>query len=268
MGFCFFNNVAIAAAHARTLGAHRVAIVDFDVHHGNGTQHIFGSNPHVLYTSTHQYPFYPGTGAADETGVGAGLGVTVNLPLEAGAVDEDYQIVFAEVALPVLRQFKPDPCWCRPASTPTNAIRSRTCPDLPLPARDLQRALDLPHVRPAGLPLAGRGAQQLGRRAARLRRRLAQQPPRLPSVGPSRAAAMAGRPLLVGDPWPRATPAGLGREGARGRAARAAQGSVGAGRKRESSAATSLAQVLARGSGRAFEPERKAIPCRAPGIRV
>jgi acetoin utilization deacetylase AcuC-like enzyme len=108
MGFCFYNNVAVAAAHARTAGAHRVAIVDYDVHHGNGTQHMFESNPNVLYISTHQYPFYPGTGAVDETGVGAGAGFTVNLPLEAGAVDEDYRTVFDEVAIPVLRQFKPD----------------------------------------------------------------------------------------------------------------------------------------------------------------
>jgi len=107
MGFCFYNNVAVAAAHARALGAQRVAIVDYDVHHGNGTQHMFESNPDVLYVSTHQYPFYPGTGAADEVGVGAGGGFTVNLPMEAGAVDEDYRVVFAEVVLPVLRQFKP-----------------------------------------------------------------------------------------------------------------------------------------------------------------
>jgi acetoin utilization deacetylase AcuC-like enzyme len=108
MGFCFYNNIAIAAAHARTLGAHRVAIVDYDVHHGNGTQHMFESNPDVLYVSTHQFPFYPGTGAVDEVGVGAGGGFTVNLPLAAGATDEDYRTVFAEIALPVLRQFKPD----------------------------------------------------------------------------------------------------------------------------------------------------------------
>jgi acetoin utilization deacetylase AcuC-like enzyme len=108
MGFCLFNNVAVAAAHARTLGAHRVAIVDYDVHHGNGTQHIFETNPNVLYASTHQFPFYPGTGAADEIGVGSGGGFTVNLPLERGAVSEDYRLVFAEVVLPVVRQFKPD----------------------------------------------------------------------------------------------------------------------------------------------------------------
>jgi acetoin utilization deacetylase AcuC-like enzyme len=107
MGFCLYNNVAVAAAHARSLGADRVAIVDYDVHHGNGTQHIFERDAHVLYVSTHQYPFYPGTGAANEVGEGAGAGFTVNLPLEAGAVNEDYRIAFAEVVLPILRQFKP-----------------------------------------------------------------------------------------------------------------------------------------------------------------
>jgi acetoin utilization deacetylase AcuC-like enzyme len=108
MGFCIYNNVAIAAAHARTVGARRVAIVDYDVHHGNGTQHTFDADPNVLYVSTHQYPFYPGTGAAGDVGEQAGRGYTVNLPLEAGAIGEDYRLVFAEVVLPVVRQFKPD----------------------------------------------------------------------------------------------------------------------------------------------------------------
>jgi acetoin utilization deacetylase AcuC-like enzyme len=108
MGFCFFNNVAVGAAHARASGAAKVAIVDYDVHHGNGTQHIFEADPHVLYISTHQFPYYPGTGAADEIGRGPGRGFTVNLPLEVGAVDADYQIVFNEVLVPVLRQFEPD----------------------------------------------------------------------------------------------------------------------------------------------------------------
>lgn len=107
MGFCLYNNVAVAAAHARALGAGRVAIVDYDVHHGNGTQHAFEADPHVLYISTHQYPFYPGTGAAGEVGTGAGAGFTINLPLEAGAVDEDYQLVFDTLVLPALRQFRP-----------------------------------------------------------------------------------------------------------------------------------------------------------------
>src|SRR5215471_1335046 len=108
MGFCLFNNVAVAAAHARTLGASRVAIVDYDVHHGNGTQHVFELDPAVLYCSVHQYPYYPGTGAATEIGSGAGRGFTVNLPLEGGAADDDYRLAFEEVVTPVLWQFKPD----------------------------------------------------------------------------------------------------------------------------------------------------------------
>ena len=108
MGFCFYNNVAVAAAHARALGARRVAIIDYDVHHGNGTQHIFEADPNVLYISTHQSPYYPGTGAADEVGVGDGAGRTVNIPMELGSTDEDYRLVFEQVILPVLHQFEPE----------------------------------------------------------------------------------------------------------------------------------------------------------------
>jgi acetoin utilization deacetylase AcuC-like enzyme len=108
MGFCVFNNVAVAAAHARSLGASRVAIVDYDVHHGNGTQHIFESEPDVLYVSMHQWPYYPGTGAATEVGFEGAAGRIVNLPMEAGATDEDYRVVFEQVVMPVLRQFAPD----------------------------------------------------------------------------------------------------------------------------------------------------------------
>ena len=90
MGFCLFNNVAVAAAAAIARGLSRVAVVDIDVHHGNGTQWMFYADPKVLYVSTHQFPFYPGTGAADETGTGAGKGFTFNLPLAAGATDADY----------------------------------------------------------------------------------------------------------------------------------------------------------------------------------
>jgi acetoin utilization deacetylase AcuC-like enzyme len=108
MGFCLFNNIAVAAAHARAKGAERVAIVDYDVHHGNGTQHMFDADPNVLYVSLHQFPFYPGTGAAEEIGTGAGKGFTVNLPLEVGSVDEDYRVAFSDVVVPVLRQYDPD----------------------------------------------------------------------------------------------------------------------------------------------------------------
>jgi len=107
MGFCLFNNVAVAAAHARALGVERVAVVDFDVHHGNGTQHIFEHDPDVLYVSLHQYPFYPGTGAASEVGVGDGRGRTANIPIEVGAVDEDYRLAFESVVTPLVEQFAP-----------------------------------------------------------------------------------------------------------------------------------------------------------------
>jgi len=108
MGFCIYNNIAVAAAHAGTLGAQRVAIVDYDVHHGNGTQHMFESRPDMLYISTHQFPYYPGTGAADEIGRGPGEGFTINVPISVGAADADYQLVFSDVVTPVLRQFNPD----------------------------------------------------------------------------------------------------------------------------------------------------------------
>ena len=108
MGFCLFNNVAVAAAHARARGVSRVAIVDYDVHHGNGTQWTFYDDASVLFISSHQFPYYPGTGAAQEIGTGAGEGFTVNLPLEAGATDADYELVYGRVALPVLRAFRPE----------------------------------------------------------------------------------------------------------------------------------------------------------------
>ena len=97
MGFCLLNNVAVAAASAVAQGVARVAIVDIDVHHGNGTQWMFFDDPRVLYISSHQFPFYPGTGAATEVGRGSGDGFTVNFPLEAGATDADYDEVYAAV---------------------------------------------------------------------------------------------------------------------------------------------------------------------------
>jgi acetoin utilization deacetylase AcuC-like enzyme len=109
MGFCFFNNIAVAAEHLRRRhGAERVAIFDFDVHHGNGTQHLFEERPDIFYASTHQYPFYPGTGAADETGIGAGEGATLNVPLRAGADDGIYNAAIESMILPALEQFAPD----------------------------------------------------------------------------------------------------------------------------------------------------------------
>lgn len=108
MGFCLLNNVAIAARHAQALGMQRIMIVDFDVHHGNGTQAIFLEDPDVLYLSTHQWGIYPGSGALSETGVGPGLGATVNLPLPAYAGDETFAAIGDEILEPLSRRFKPE----------------------------------------------------------------------------------------------------------------------------------------------------------------
>lgn len=108
MGFCLFNNIAIAARYAQSQGMPRVLIVDWDVHHGNGTQTAFYSDLSVLYFSTHQYPHYPGTGALDEVGEGSGTGYNINVPLPAGANDADYVYVFNKLLVPVALQFKPD----------------------------------------------------------------------------------------------------------------------------------------------------------------
>jgi acetoin utilization deacetylase AcuC-like enzyme len=108
MGFCLYNNAAVAAASMIARGLPRVAIVDIDVHHGNGTQRMFYSDPRVLYVSTHQHPFYPGTGAADEVGTGEGRGFTVNVPMEAGAGDSDYDLVYRAIVEPVVDEFAPE----------------------------------------------------------------------------------------------------------------------------------------------------------------
>jgi acetoin utilization deacetylase AcuC-like enzyme len=108
MGFCFFNSVALAAAHARAaLGLERVAIVDIDIHHGNGTQDAFYGDPSVLYVSTHQYPYYPGTGHWREAGEGEGRGTTLNLSLMRGCGDAEYALAFDEIVLPNLERFQP-----------------------------------------------------------------------------------------------------------------------------------------------------------------
>jgi len=103
MGFCLFNNIAVGAAQALARGIERVAIFDFDVHHGNGTQDIFWNSPNVLYASTHQWPLYPGTGAREETGAGN----IVNAPLPPGAGSREFRAACAEIVLPALRAFRP-----------------------------------------------------------------------------------------------------------------------------------------------------------------
>jgi acetoin utilization deacetylase AcuC-like enzyme len=108
MGFCIFNNVAVAAQHARlALGLQRVAIVDFDVHHGNGTQNIFWQDPHVLYVSTHQWPLFPGTGGANAVGEGLGIGRTVNVPLRAGHGDAEYDAIYGALIPRMIEHFRP-----------------------------------------------------------------------------------------------------------------------------------------------------------------
>jgi acetoin utilization deacetylase AcuC-like enzyme len=109
MGFCLFNNIAVAARAALDeLNLTRVLIVDWDVHHGNGTQEIFYGLPQVFFFSTHQYPHYPGTGAWGETGAGAGLGYTANVPLPAGVGDAGFRRIFAEVLEPLAGRFRPE----------------------------------------------------------------------------------------------------------------------------------------------------------------
>lgn len=107
MGFCIVNNVAVSAAHLVSQG-NRVLIVDFDAHHGNGTQNIFLDSPDVLYVSTHQFPLYPGTGRANEVGVDAGLGFTINLPMPEGSNGATVLTSLMEIAEPEIRSFSPD----------------------------------------------------------------------------------------------------------------------------------------------------------------
>lgn len=109
MGFCIFNNAAIGALYLiKKFTLNKVLIVDWDLHHGNGTQHSFYDNSQILYFSTHQYPFYPGTGNFGDVGEGKGKGFTINVPLQPGAGDEEYSMIFKEILIPIAREFSPD----------------------------------------------------------------------------------------------------------------------------------------------------------------
>jgi acetoin utilization deacetylase AcuC-like enzyme len=106
MGFCLLNNVAVTAAHLRDHGE-RVVIVDWDAHHGNGTQDMFWSDPDVMYVSMHEWPLYPGTGRLDDVGIGAGAGTTINFPLPAGATGDVYLEAIDTVVAPAVERFAP-----------------------------------------------------------------------------------------------------------------------------------------------------------------
>jgi acetoin utilization deacetylase AcuC-like enzyme len=109
MGFCIFGNVAVAArAVKRLAGIERVAIIDIDVHHGNGTQAILEEDPSIMFVSSHQYPFYPGTGAIYETGSGLAKGTKVNIPLSAMMGDEDIKYLYGDIVFPLVRRFQPE----------------------------------------------------------------------------------------------------------------------------------------------------------------
>ncbi|HET7005767.1 MAG TPA: histone deacetylase [Candidatus Binatia bacterium] len=109
MGFCLFNTMAVGAEYLkRSHGAKKILIMDWDVHHGNGTQDAFYDDPSVLFVSTHQYPYYPGSGAATEIGTGAGEGFTINVPLPAGCADAEYAQVFHDIIVPAAEKFVPD----------------------------------------------------------------------------------------------------------------------------------------------------------------
>jgi len=109
MGFCLFNNIAVAARWAaKELGKKRILIIDWDLHHGNGTQHSFYDSNRVLYCSTHQYPYYPGSGAVVQTGNAMGEGFTVNVPLPGGQGDTEFARIFNELFAPIARQYHPE----------------------------------------------------------------------------------------------------------------------------------------------------------------
>ncbi len=108
MGFCIFNNIAIGARYARKKGYKKVFVIDYDVHHGNGTQHIFEEDDTVFYFSTHEFPHYPGTGKDSEKGIGKGKGYTCNVPMPSGAGDKEYLSVYENILPPLVKAFEPD----------------------------------------------------------------------------------------------------------------------------------------------------------------
>jgi acetoin utilization deacetylase AcuC-like enzyme len=108
MGFCIFNNIAVGARYAQRIGYKKVFIIDFDVHHGNGTQHMFEEDDTVFYLSTHQYPHYPGTGSESEKGKGKGTGFTVNIPMSAGSGDEEYIYTYRNTVPRLIKDFAPN----------------------------------------------------------------------------------------------------------------------------------------------------------------
>ncbi|MCC6554212.1 MAG: histone deacetylase [Polyangiaceae bacterium] len=154
MGFCLLNNAAIAALAALESGLSRVAVVDFDVHHGNGTQDILWRDPRALFISVHQWPFYPGTGATSEVGAGEGAGYTVNVPLSEGATDAVYRAVFDEIVLPILDEHAPELIL---VSAGFDAHRRD-----PLAAMELTEAAYGTMVRRLGRLAARKGAGRLG----------------------------------------------------------------------------------------------------------
>jgi len=107
-GFCYFNNIAIAVRYLQSRGIKKCAILDWDAHHGNGTQDIFYDDPTVLYFSTHQSPLYPGTGKIDEIGINEGEGYNINFPLKAGTTGKSFEFILDEIFIPVVREFEPD----------------------------------------------------------------------------------------------------------------------------------------------------------------
>ena len=204
MGFCLFNNVAVSAAALADRGE-RVLIVDYDAHHGNGTQAIFWSDPRVAYVSLHQFPLYPGTGALHEAGEGAGLGATINLPMPAGATGDVYRAALEEVIGPFAESF--EPTWLL-ISAGFDAHRADPLTDLGLSAGDIwEITAELLTLVPAGRRLAflegGYDLDALAHSAAACVGAMAGQPhvgEATTSGGPGRAvvaAVMAVRNELV-----------------------------------------------------------------------